>query len=54
MKKAIRFAFVTLVLTGILAASVVPENAMQSFADGTSPVPLCRPGSPGCKPPIEN
>jgi hypothetical protein len=54
MKNAIRFGFVTLVLTGILAASVAPQNAMQSFADGTSPVPLCRPGDPSCKPPIQN
>jgi hypothetical protein len=52
MKNAIRFGFVTLVLSGILAASVTPQKAATVYADGTSPTPLCDPGNPRCKPPI--
>lgn len=52
MKKIVRFSFATLVLSGILAASVTPQSEIIISAGGTSPVPLCDPGNPRCKPPI--
>lgn len=52
MKKIVRFGFVTLVLSGILVASTTPQTAAIVNADGTSPVPLCDPYNPRCKPPI--